>query len=230
MKNKVDAVSDFFNTPVYLANTFNIALRKAIIKELLHSPITNKKVLDIGCGDGSLSIPFMELNSVVLIDSAKTMLEKANEKIKQINTAHKPILIQGDFLSYSFEEHFDLILCIGVVSHIEDIDQLLHKIKNLLTGNGKAIIQISDASHFRNKNLASNSNSYGYELNRITKTEFTQKLNSVGFKLLKELGYSWSFRPINYLSQKIQFYLLNKIRKTSFLKFLSSEWLFLVEK
>jgi len=213
MKNRVNIVSDFFNTQSYLANTFNIALRKSIINELQPSQISDKKILDIGCGDGSLSIPYIPTNQVIAIDSAKNMLERAEEKFSLIESKYKPQIIEGDFLAHSFTEKFDLILCIGVVAHIDNVESLFAKIHNLLQNNGRAIIQISDANHFRYKKVKSSLQDYGYELNRTGKKEFIQKLNSNGFKLLKQSGYSWSFSPINRLSQKIQFTVLNIIRK-----------------
>jgi len=230
MVSKVKIVSDFFNTQSYLENTFNIKLRKSIIKEIVNGELKGKKILDIGCGDGSLSMPYLKANQVVAIDSAKNMLKKAEDKFSLIESKHKPQVIQGDFLTHSFTEKFDLILCIGVVAHIDDIKLLFTKIHALLHSEGYAIIQISDASHSRYKNIKSSLKSYGYELNKISKDGFIKMLDKYKFKLVKKSGYSWSFFPINRLSQNNQYSILNKIRKVPFLNFLSSEWLFMISK
>ncbi len=230
MDSRVNVVSNFFNTQPYLDNTFNIALRESIINELKPKLVLGKSMLDIGCGDGSLSLPFLKSNKVVAIDSAKSMLLKAKSKFSLVESNYKPEIIEGDFLSYSFSKKFDLILCIGVVAHIENIELLFSKIYDLLEDDGHAIIQISDADHYRYKNSKSSLQNYGYELNKTGKQEFIKKLINSGFKLKKQSGYPWSFFPINRFSQKIQFFILNKIRKAPVFNFLTSEWLFLVSK
>jgi SAM-dependent methyltransferase len=226
--SRIKDVSKFFSDEKYLKNQFNIELRKTIIKELVGENIVDKSILDIGCGDGSLSLPFVPDNQIYLVDSSAYMISRANKNMAGRASQFSPVFINDDFLEYDFEEKFDLIICVGVVSHISDINQLLLKIKQLLSSSGTLIIQMSDISHRRYRNSTDGLKDYGYKLNRFDKKEFIEKLEHFGYIIKGQKGYSWSFFPINRLEQSLQFKILNSFRKMRSFNFLNSEWLFAV--
>ncbi len=227
MKEKTKAVADFFDQNTYLKNTFNIKLRKRIIQELIKTSPLPKNVLDIGCGDGSLSAFLAGKSDLTLIDISDKMLELVRERLTR-NTKTGITILKGDILELELNQKFDLILCIGVLAHVASINAVLEKITRLLAPGGRAIIQISDTSHFRYRNDNFNTTGYGYRLNKINKSAFLSQLNKSGFKVLQVKGYPWSFFPLTWLSQKTQYTVLNFLRKTPLGSFLNSEWLFSV--
>lgn len=226
--NREKAVSEFFNLNTYLENRFNIYLRKSIISGWISDDYTNAKILDIGCGDGSLSLPWIRKNEVVLMDTATQMLDLAKKQVDKLNANIQPKYLKQNILGYETDERFNLIFCVGVLAHVSSIDAVLKQICHLLAADGQVILQISNINHFRYRRLKSGTNSYGYELNKISKNQFEDKLKSFGLKVLETKGYSWTFFPLNRLNQDMQFMILNRIRKISFFNFMSSEWLFLV--
>ncbi|MBZ4683423.1 MAG: hypothetical protein PWP46_96 [Fusobacteriaceae bacterium] len=86
-----------------------------------------KKVLDIGCGTGELSIRLKRLGfSVVGIDISKGMLDKAKEKDRNIK------FIQGDMKNFKLKEKFDAaIMIFDTINHLLDEKELKKTIKNV---------------------------------------------------------------------------------------------------
>ena len=71
MNAHTEEVAGYFNQPeAYLKNGFDIAVRKKIITQLL-GDISNKHILDMGCGNGALSMDYLEHNQVHFVDLAE---------------------------------------------------------------------------------------------------------------------------------------------------------------
>ena len=73
-------VKQFFDqTRCYLEKNVNIEIRKRIVRELV-GDIRNSRILDLGCGDGSISLQFLnETNYISLVDLSPNMLAIARE-------------------------------------------------------------------------------------------------------------------------------------------------------
>ncbi|MEQ9405263.1 MAG: class I SAM-dependent methyltransferase [Cyclobacteriaceae bacterium] len=228
--NKFINVTRFFENDLYLKNQANILVRRSIVLDLL-GDVKHTKILDIGCGDGSISIPFGSENSLLLLDGSKFMLNRAKELSKSLPDVN---YFLGDFFDFTSDSKFDVIFCIGVVSHASNVSDLLEKIKNHLSDDGVLVVQYSKIDHFyyRNhiKNKKKHDESYGYSLNTFTAMEFTNLVEQHNYFILKQLGYSWPIRPISLLPNSIQFILINTLRKLSLFQFLNSEEVLLLRK
>ena len=96
-----------------IIKTFNIDQKKSPLKKL--------KILDIGCGGGLLSEPMCRLGAEVTaidaseknINVAKLHAIKNNLKINYICTSPEKMKIKN---------HFDVILNMEIVEHVEDVD------------------------------------------------------------------------------------------------------------
>lgn len=93
------------------------------------SKINSKdKVLDIGCGNGSLTFDLAKkADKVVGIDFEKKYIKKAERK----NNSPKIEYILGDATDYPFQEKFDVVILSNVLEHIDDRIIFLKKIKPL---------------------------------------------------------------------------------------------------
>lgn len=82
-----------------------------------------KRVLDIGCGAGNNTLKLLELINPLdcdLIDLSLPMLEKAKERISQINTGTVQ-LFQADMRTLSLPiDHYDVVLAAAVLHHLRD--------------------------------------------------------------------------------------------------------------
>ena len=82
-----------------------------------------RRVLDIGCGAGNNTIKLSQHVSPFacdLVDLSGAMLERAKERISQVNSGRIQIF-QGDFREIDLpEEGYDVILAAAVLHHLRD--------------------------------------------------------------------------------------------------------------
>ena len=95
--------------------------------------LSRARVLDIGCGTGRYSIECVKRGAshVVGIDFAPSMIEFSQKMAQQMNAANKCEFICDDFLTYPFEESFDIVLALGVFDYIKDPEPMFKKIAQL---------------------------------------------------------------------------------------------------
>ena len=131
----------FFNKLDYLKNSSDrIIIRSNIVKKFL-GDLTNVRILDIGCGDGSLSLQFLsDSNHLTLVDISDNMLTRVKDKIPE-RLAANIRLVNDSFEAIKDTEQFDVILCVGVIAHVPVVDALFAKIAAVLKPGGVLIIE-----------------------------------------------------------------------------------------
>ena len=100
----------------------------------VEKPFKNLDIIDIGCGGGLLCEPLSRLGANVTgIDAAKTNIEVAKIhmeenglKIKYLNT--KPENIEN--------LKFDVVLCMEIIEHVDDVNYFIKSCTDLLKQNG----------------------------------------------------------------------------------------------
>jgi ubiquinone/menaquinone biosynthesis C-methylase UbiE len=113
------------------------------------SNLKRRRVLDIGCGDGTISLQLLAPGSrFTLIDISSSMVAMAQANIPE-ELAHAVEMRNENFTSASFgSESFDLVIAVGVMAHVDSPDEFLQKIKGLLQPSGALILEFTDAYHF----------------------------------------------------------------------------------
>jgi len=126
---------------------YDIRIRAETVKAMADG-LEFSRILDIGCGDGSISLPLLRLGRhLTLLDFSSSMTAIARSNVPQHLAASIDVRNE-DFTTAEFAEHsFDLIICIGVMAHVDSPDRLLHKIYQLLKPNGAVILEFTDAYH-----------------------------------------------------------------------------------
>jgi cyclopropane fatty-acyl-phospholipid synthase-like methyltransferase len=116
-------------------------LRKFLKREVGH----DKRVLDIGCGDGATALYLISsLNcNVQGIDMDAGRVHRANEKFRR--KPHKgfavcSVLKAEDMSRKTFQTPFDAVLVTHAFHHLNNVRKALVKAKNVLARNGKIII------------------------------------------------------------------------------------------
>ena len=170
-KNHSNKVKLFFdNTDNYLKDNYNIFLRKNIIKTLIGSK-KGMSILDVGCGNGELSINYLIDNEVDFFDLSKNMLDVIKNKLKN-KELEKSCFINGNFNVHNFDKKYDVIIIIGVLAHVNSIESVVKKSSRLLNKNGSVIFQITNQSNIMGKLLI-------FYYNFISKIKNTHFLNSI---------------------------------------------------
>ncbi len=222
----------FEQSAIYLANRPSIRLRSEIIRNLLGEQ-SGCRMLDIGCGDGSLSISYIAENNICFLDFSTAMLEHVKESIPREFQNHATLL-QANVEDYNFSEKFDIILCVGVLAHVRDTDKILNKIESILKPEGLAIFQLSHTGHFyyrlRSFFQSEKKEQYGYSLNKIDPDYLIKKLKVLGLNVLKRCQYPVVFPLVGRLGTDFTFFFLKSVYKSRIFQFLASEHVMLFQK
>jgi ubiquinone/menaquinone biosynthesis C-methylase UbiE len=139
----------FENTTRYLKSR-NVDIRVRIdTASSFASSLKRERVLDIGCGDGSISLQLLTPGSFfTLMDISSSMIATAknnipNKFVTNVETRNE------NFASASFDgTRFDLVVAVGVMAHVDSPDTFLGKIREVLQPGGSLILEFTDAYHF----------------------------------------------------------------------------------
>jgi SAM-dependent methyltransferase len=138
-----------FENPDWYLDRFavNIRIRVETIKAFLRGQYV-ENVLDLGCGDGSLSTFLLNNStSVTFVERSSAMLEKVAKNLPQ-DFADKAVMLRGDLMEIPLRpESFDLVICVGVLAYVEDLELLAIRARQLLKRHGMLIIECTDSAH-----------------------------------------------------------------------------------
>jgi len=193
IKPEIGIVKNFFNSPdSYLRNNTTIPARVELIKGMLAGKNYND-CLELGCGDGSISLSLNErVNTLTLVDISPRMIEIARKKT--LEKYQKKVQYHiGDATTYSARKQFELILCIGVLAHVNSVDALVENISRLSLPGGWLLIQISDSETLWGSIINLNlriGKKLKYSTNQMTESSVKQLFVACGFKAQKTVTYS----------------------------------------
>jgi ubiquinone/menaquinone biosynthesis C-methylase UbiE len=140
----------FDHTDRYLINNCNIEIRRRVVRDLIANAM-NFRILDLGCGDGSISLQFLDpTNSLTLVDISQNMLEVARSRTPSALQASVEY-VSEDAARYQSPSKYDLVLCLGLLAHVDAVESTLRNISKLLKGNGRCVLQITDADRISGK-------------------------------------------------------------------------------
>lgn len=165
MKNVYD-VNEFFEKYQEMREqdiNANVLIENPIIKKMMPN-LKNKKILDLGCGDGNMSEYFIKKGAkkVVGIDVSTNMIEEAKKNNKYDNVEY--YLMKMENIS-KITEKFDLVYSSLAFHYVKDYNKLLKNIYSLLKTNGILLYSqesplntsiIIDKSKMSNKILLNN--------------------------------------------------------------------------
>jgi len=126
---------------------YNFRLRRDFtVRQVLAAARPGARVLDLGCGAGPV---ITELRGAGLecvgADYSGDMLEFARQRL-QSRSLDPAGLVRCDGRSTPFPDaSFDVVVCLGVISYVEDYEAVLREIRRLLRPGGTVIIS------FRNR-------------------------------------------------------------------------------
>jgi 2-polyprenyl-3-methyl-5-hydroxy-6-metoxy-1,4-benzoquinol methylase len=233
-----DKVKLFFNRLDYLKNSSDrIVIRSQLVKSFL-GEVQNSTILDIGCGDGSLSLQFLgNQNLLTLNDISENMIEVVNKRIPA-KFKKNVTLVNDSFEAVKEDLQFDIILCVGVIAHVPDVGRLFEKIGRLLKPEGWLIIETTPNPYPIGKFLYPyyflrgllSKNKPNYKKNRLETKSLLGYAKSMNLEVIKAVRYSFPLPGMSHWPQSL------KLRYTLFtlnnhlMSRLGSEHVFLMRK
>lgn len=110
-------------------------------------PFVSGRVLDVGCGDGTLSDGISKLaqvTEVTGIDISNTAIEIAKSKYPHVTYR------VGEVTNLPFaSDAFDIVTAIEVVEHIYDTERMFQELSRVLKPNGRIIITTTDFNRLK---------------------------------------------------------------------------------
>lgn len=150
MTSKTERVKSLFEVPDrYLGpRQFDIQIRVETVQQFAEN-LEIDRILDIGCGDGSISLPLLpRCHQLTMLDLSSKMLDLARKKIPS-NRSKDVELINGSFVDSHLAPHsFDLILCLGVLAHVDSPAAVIAEIARLAKPGASVILEFTDSFHF----------------------------------------------------------------------------------
>jgi cyclopropane fatty-acyl-phospholipid synthase-like methyltransferase len=170
-----------------LYDNFEVVSRAAILRTMLPG-VEGLTILDVGCGDGSLSLQFLgEAKHVTLVDLAKGMLLRAEAKIPPA-LSHKVTVANADLMEFVPTEPADVVICVGVLAHVERLGPAIQKLASMTKVGGRCVVQITD----RDRAVGRLQNVFcrgTYPLLSIGGSELRQIASGAGFRMCQRANH-----------------------------------------
>ena len=206
------SVKRFFDGNQYLENSHDrIVIRSQIVKGFL-GEVQNARILDIGCGDGSLSLPLLNAsNRLTLVDISENMIRKARERVPPALSGNVTLL-NDSFEALGDAERFDIVLCIGVIAHVPSVDALFAKIAAVLQPGGRLVVEttpnpfplgklLSPYYYVRHRFTA---NTARYAKNRLKLPDLLARASAIGLQRLRSARYSVPLPGMSHWPQRLK--------------------------
>ena len=149
---------------------------------------SDKRILDIGCGDGSISIELLRLGAQIIVgmDPAESAIDVANSRAKSLKLTGQAEFRVGNIYNDSFQTSFDCVLLSGVLHHLIDPQLALN---NIFTWADNLVITEPNGLNPILKILERVSSYHiEHEEQSFTASTLAKWLNKAGFKI-KTLRY-----------------------------------------
>lgn len=200
--SKAERVRTLFEVPEkYLRpRHFDIRIRAETVQQFTEK-LTVDNVLDIGCGDGSLSLPLLpRCKRLTLLDLSSKMLELARKKVP-VERLNDVDLINGNFIGAKLQpQSFDLILCIGVLAHVDSPAAVIAEVTRLAKPGASVILEFTDSFHFWGvpivvyQNVLKLFRPQPYALNRLRRRQVIGLCHENGLK--ESVVYRYGLPPL----------------------------------
>lgn len=149
--------------------------------------LVGRKVLDIGCGSGSLTFYIAKQGFKVLgLDISQKAVKCCKLNARFLNLVEKTHFEVANFPEKFPKGKFDLVICSEIVEHIKNDNECLLKIHNLLSKNGILIISAPSSNSLLYKiGLLKEFDEKVGHIRRYTIENLKEKLQNNNFRVLE---------------------------------------------
>jgi SAM-dependent methyltransferase len=172
----------------FLASESFYAKQEVILKNIINNGNNSFRgsLLDLGCGSGRFTLLFApKFSRVIGVDISKHLIDQARKDSARLNLEYIKFIV-SDIEKVKFNEKFDVILCLGVLSTIIDdqkAQRLISRYKKWLRSGGLLLTRESLCILDHDEYLNSN---YGYVSNYRSKESYLRMITDNYFTLESE--------------------------------------------
>ena len=154
--------------------------REAAKTIIPHIPSRHSRILEIVCATGHLLSVLKEqgYENVQGVDPSPGCAKAAWDVYRIPVDAHTILNIPRP------DQPFDIVLLLGVMEHLRDLDAAIHKIRGLMAPQGRVYLAVPDAAHFDSNQDAPFQEFSLEHLNFFSATSLTNLMQTLGFQFL----------------------------------------------
>lgn len=234
----LDKVREFFNQPGYLKNSSDrISIRADLVKQFLGARV-NVRILDIGCGDGSLSLPMLsKSNHITLVDISENMIEIVGQRVPDALRSNVT-LINDSFELVSDDDRYDIVICVGVIAHVPDVSRLWKKIATVLKPGGLLVVETTPNPYplgnlllpYYYMRLKLTGKAPGYSKNRLKVGDLLASATYIGLEQKAHVRYSFPLPGMSHWTHRMKMKYTLFTLKNPLMSRLGSEHIFLFQR
>ena len=210
-----DAVQQLFTTtalnyselflPSNCGSNFSFRQRLTLATQMTKS--ISGSLLECACGTGEITAAILaseRFTNATIIDLSPRMLELAKQRMAV--ELKKPGICKLEFkssdifgfASQPLSKRYDLILCLGLIAHAGRLDDLLVKLKQLLTAQGCILLQTSLLDHIGTKLVRTLTRKryyrkHGYQISYFHHQDILRAVQCAGLKNIAMRRFTFGF-------------------------------------
>ena len=207
--SKVREVRSFFEDPKrYLRlRGFDVKLRAETVQEMTDG-LAFQSALDIGCGDGTISLPLLKAGYRLTLLDLSTGMTRLASSIVPAGLERNVEFVNEDFMKANLApDSFDLVICIGLLAHVDSPADFLTKVGQVLKPGGALILEFSDCNHLTSRVLRAYQRicelrkPRPYPLNFLSARRVRQLLESRQLRLKSQFRYG--LPPFPFINKRL---------------------------
>ncbi|MGF1578162.1 MAG: glycosyltransferase [Gemmataceae bacterium] len=145
------------------------------------------RVLEAGCGIGNLSEFFLDRQKLVCVDNDKFYVNRIRDRfghLENIETRHLDLTNPEECESLE-DQDLDTVVCMNVLEHVEDDQQVLENLHDMIQPGGRAILIVPAHP----KLYTGVDQSLGH-VRRYKREELEEKVAAAGFHVIESQGFN----------------------------------------
>ena len=179
-------------------------------------------VLDIGCGDGSISLPLIGPGKhLTLMDLSESMLSIVRSNLPRQFVGDVQVRNEDVMTAPLPPGSFDLIICLGVIAHVDSPEELFARIAKLMKPGGSLILEFTDSFDLAGRmarlfgSLRKLVAPPRYAVNRLSHCEVSRLASRNNLRLVSRFRYGLPELPgMQFLSHGMRYEIVRRMSGT----------------
>ena len=229
-----DAVQEFFtgNAADY-ANLFlarqsgsNFGFRERLNLAVQMTSGVSGRFLDCACGSGEITAAILSsgrFTGATVVDLSPVMLKAAQQRM-EIELAKTKMdrleFISSDIFEFTLQPQiapYDLILCLGLIAHTGRLDELLRRLKTILSPTGCILLQSSLLDHVGTKIVRFLKHEryyrqHGYRISYFHHRDILRSAQNAGLEAIEMQRFTFGFPFGDRISARANYHLEKTMR------------------